>query len=186
MMLKTTLHSSKPATFNMGLLYENAGANRKHFEQVVNFLKSKNIRDYRIAVKEDIHKGHSFCDIHFDLAKYLFDSINFHQVFDTDNEKEIKQIKIDVFNDIVSHFKLDIVEEHRNATIKSHEEYSTKHTKYFKELLRRAVDIHKSLDSFNTTEEGIQYFWSVVDHCIFSNGVKYELRRLRCMRANAD
>lgn len=180
------MHSSIPATFNMALLFNNIKASESDSAKVLSFLRSKNIRDYRISADESLNKGHSFADISFDLVHYLFDSINFHQLFNTNNEEDVLQIKIDIYNDIVSHFKLDLLEEHPHARVKSQNEYSTKLRSYTECILQRSISLHKNMDEFGTVAEGVENFWFVVDHYIFVNKVKQELNSLKTLRANAE
>lgn len=180
------MHSSSPATFNMALLFENIKSNGVDSARITAFLKSKNIRDYRICADESLNKGNSFSDISFDLAHYLFDSINFHQLFGTNNEKEIIQYKINIYNNLISHFKLDLLDEYRHAVIKNSKEYGPKISSYIKHLLERSIKLHKNTDEFGTSAEGIENFWYVVDHYIFVNKVKAELTSLKCLIANAE
>lgn len=180
------MHSSVPATFNMGLLFENIKVNKTESNKVMDFLKYKNIRDYRISADESLNKGHSFCDLSFDLAHYLFDSINFHQLFGVNENRFVIQKKIDIYNDVVSHLKFDMLDEGRYALIKNTNEYLPKLRTYTKNLIKRSVELHKAIDELNTVEEGVQHFWQIVDHYIFTNKIKCELDRLKTVIANSD
>ena len=180
------MRSSAPATFNMAVLFDIINANKSDAFRLLKFLKEKNIRDYRICADESTNKGHSFCDIDFDLVHYLFDCINFHQVFSTTDENEIIRFKIDVYNNVVAHFKLDLMEECQDTRIKSTKEYGSKLSNYLKIAVARSVSLHRAMDEYGTRVEGVENFWYVVDHYIFINKVKHELNSLKSLRANAD
>lgn len=180
------MHSSVPATFNMGLLFENIKVNKVEAAKVISFLKNKNIRDHRVGASECDNKGQSFCDISFDLAHYLFDSINFDQLLESDETGLVTQSKIDIYNNVVKHLKFDMLDEGRYALIKNTSEYLPKLRTYTKDLIKRAVELHKATDELNTVEEGVQSFWQIVDHYIFTNKIKCELDRLKTVIANSD
>lgn len=183
-MLKSTMHSGVPATFNMALLFDSLSVNKVERSKFVSFLINKNIRDYRIAADESLNKGHSFCDLSFDLAHHLFESINFHQLFGLSKQEDIVQKKIDVYNGVVDHLKFAMLEECRDAAINDAREYAHKLRLYMKPLIMRSIDLHKSMDEFNTVEEGVYVFWKTVDHVIFTIKVKHELEQLKTIRAN--
>lgn len=184
-MFKSTLHSSIPATFNMGLLLDYIKRHKTDEAKMISFLMDKNIRDYRIGADESLNKGHSFCDISFDLVHYLFDSINFHQLFGSSEISFVLNKKIEVYNDLVTHLKLHLLDDAKDAYIKDAREYYHKLRLYMKPLIIRSVDLHKTMDEFGTVDEGVQRFWYIVDHCIFTNKVKHELNQLKTMMANA-
>lgn len=183
-MFKSTMHSAVPATFNMALLFDSLSVNKVERSKFISFLINKNIRDYRIAADESLNKGHSFCDLSFDLVHHLFESINFHQLFGLSNQEDILQKKVDVYNGIVNRLNLAMLDEYRDALISDTREYAHKFRLYIKPLIMRSVDLHKSMDEFNTVEEGVYVFWKTVDHVIFTNKVKHELEQLKTVKAN--
>jgi hypothetical protein len=185
-LLKSTMRSIIPATFNMGLLFNNIKTHQRDADKITKFLKTNSIRDYRICPDELINKGHGFSEISSDLIHYLFDSINFHELFNTTDDKKLIEQKINVYNNVVSHYKLCLVDEFRHANITSEKEYQTKICVYLKEVVRRSIVLHKETDEYGTRQEGTENFWFVVDHYIFVNKMKQELNSLKTLRANSE
>lgn len=183
-MLKTTMHCAIPATFNMGLLFENVSISKYETVRMINFLKSKNIRDYRICADEYINKGHSFSDIGFDLAHYLFDSINFHQLVDSDKESDVLDFKIKIYNDTLVHFKMNLLEWYRDALVENRNEYTAKIRMFFKCAVDRSVQLHKTTHPHEASIEGVNVLWQVVDHYIFVNKMQRERDLLKTLKAN--
>lgn len=183
-MFKSTMNFGVPATFNIGLLFDSLSKNKTEQTKFLDFLKSKNIRDYRVGANESTNKGQSFCDLSFDLVHHLFNSINFHQLFGTQDEQVLINKKINIYNEIVHHLKLNMFDEYRDAAIKDSREYNHKLRVYMGPLVERSVQLHKNTDEFATAGEGAQNFWYLVDHCIFTNVIKHELEQLKTFRAN--
>lgn len=184
-MLKSTLNSRTPATFNMGLLLDGIKHHKTDEAKMMSFLKNKNIRDYRVGADESHNRGHGFCDVDFSLAHYLFDCINIHQLFGSNESGFVLNKKIEIYNDLVGYLKLHMLDDTKDAFIKDVREYYHKLRLYTKPLIVRSVELHKSIDELGTVEEGVQNFWLLVDHFIFTNKIKAELQQLKTMIANA-
>jgi hypothetical protein len=178
------MKSQVPATFNMGNLFYNLKGSDQRLLSIVKFIKSKNILDYRITAKEDINKCGSFCDISLDLVYLLFDSINFHQLFDLEKESDILDAKIAVYNDLVSHYKFDLIQEYQDSKVNSREDYNFKISVFLKPLIFRCIKLHVASSPYNTEQEGVYSFWEMVDHYIFVNKTSHHLKSLKTFQAN--
>lgn len=185
-MLKSTANSDVPAVFSAGLLFHTALQHKEHSACVTRYLMSKNIRDFRVQPDDQINKGNDFTDFRTDRIHLLFECINFHQLFNTDNLEILTQKKVEIYNELVSHLKLNLIYPKGDCIIGDPSTYSEKIRMYMKPLIDRSINLHLCMDKYGSVHEGIQNFWKLVDHCIYLSKEKYRLNELKTLKANTD
>lgn len=184
-MLKSTMQSTIPATFNVGMLVRNVKPSKQEFNDTLRFLADNNIRDFRVGATLDINISGSFVQIRSGLTHRLFDSINFHQIFNEKNKTRLLPVKIEVYNDTVRHLKYHLAWDGKDSLVQDEKEYLPKIKQHMSGLIRHAVHLNKFVNPAASVEEGVISFWKIVDHYIFANKVKRDLANMKTLVANA-
>lgn len=183
-MFKSTFHSNTPATFNLGLLIKST-APFKDKAKIFKFLEHINLIDLRVGACQSTNKQSGFFDIDLDYAHLLFDCINFDRLFNLKDQQSITRKKIEVFNSVATHIKLWMIKDYEDALIGNVSDYQNKTRTYIKPMINRCIKLNESLKEMATREEGVIYFWRLVDHYIFINKRDHELDALKTFIANA-
>lgn len=184
-MLKSTMQSTIPATFNVGMLVRNVKPSKQEFNDTLRFLADNNIRDFRVGASLDTNISGSFAHMRKGLVHRLFDSINFHQIFNETNKSRLLPVKIDVYNDTVKHLKYHLAWDGKDSLICDAREYLPKIKRHIAGLMRHATHLSEIMRPGTTAEDGVIEFWKIVDHYIFTNKVKRDLANMKTLVANA-
>lgn len=140
--------------------------------------------DLRIGADHSTNKQSGFFDIDLDHAHLLFDCINFDRLFNLKNQEAITRKKIEVFNSVITHIKLWMIKDYESALISSVSDYESKIKTYIKPTIKRCIKLNGSLQEMSTREEGVIYFWRLVDHYVFIKKRDHELEALKSFTAN--